>query len=105
MLSERSERRNVVRKHETPKSLTAACRRERPSRDETEIEGKRLVLLTIPAAKSVPTKFSEQTFIRIGSSKEKLSKFPERAKVLFDRNEQAAKARFEHLQRLIELYK
>ncbi|MBO5100612.1 MAG: pyruvate:ferredoxin (flavodoxin) oxidoreductase [Treponema sp.] len=32
-------------------------------------------------------------------------KFPERAKVLFDRNEQAAKARFEHLQRLIELYK
>ena len=32
-------------------------------------------------------------------------KFPERAKVLFDRNEQAAKARFEHLQKLIELYK
>ncbi|MBQ0051165.1 MAG: 2-oxoacid:acceptor oxidoreductase family protein, partial [Treponema sp.] len=32
-------------------------------------------------------------------------KDPERAKVLFDRNEQAAKARFEHLQKLIELYK
>ena len=32
-------------------------------------------------------------------------KFPERAKVLFDRNEQAAKARFEHLQKLVELYK
>ena len=32
-------------------------------------------------------------------------KFPERAKVLFDRNEEAAKARFEHLQKLIELYK
>ena len=45
--------------------------------DETEIEEKRLVLLTVPAAKSVPTKFLEQTFIRIGSSKEKLSKFPE----------------------------
>ena len=45
--------------------------------DETEIEGKRLVMLTVPAAKSVPTKFLEQTFIRIGSSKEKLSKFPE----------------------------
>jgi len=34
-------------------------------------------MLTVPAAKSVPTKFLEQTFIRIGSSKEKLSKFPE----------------------------
>ena len=45
--------------------------------DETEIEGKYLVMLTIPAAKSVPTKFMEQTFIRIGSGKEKLSRFPE----------------------------
>ncbi|MGI5058729.1 pyruvate:ferredoxin (flavodoxin) oxidoreductase [Treponema pectinovorum] len=32
-------------------------------------------------------------------------KFPERAKVLFDRNEEAAKARFAHLQKLVELYK
>ncbi len=32
-------------------------------------------------------------------------KFPERAKVLFNRNEEAAKARFVHLQKLIELYK
>ena len=32
-------------------------------------------------------------------------KFPERAKVLFDRNEQAAKDRFVHLQKLVELYK
>ena len=45
--------------------------------DETEIDGKRVVLLTIPAAKSVPTKFLGQTFIRIGSSKEKISRFPE----------------------------
>ena len=45
--------------------------------EETAIEGNRVVLLTIPAAKSVPTKFSGQPFIRIGSSKEKLSKFPE----------------------------
>lgn len=45
--------------------------------DEAEISGKRVVLLTVPAAKSVPTKFMDQTFIRIGSSKEKLSKFPE----------------------------
>lgn len=34
-------------------------------------------MLTVPAAKSVPTKFLEQTFIRSGSSKEKFSKFPE----------------------------
>lgn len=32
-------------------------------------------------------------------------KFPERAKILFDKNEQMAKARFEHLQKLIELYR
>ena len=32
-------------------------------------------------------------------------KFPERASVLFKRNEEAAKARFEHLQKLVELYK
>jgi len=32
-------------------------------------------------------------------------KFPERASVLFKRNEDTAKARFEHLQKLIELYK
>lgn len=32
-------------------------------------------------------------------------KFPERAEKLFKANEDAAKARFEHLQRLIELYK
>jgi pyruvate-ferredoxin/flavodoxin oxidoreductase len=31
-------------------------------------------------------------------------KFPERAKVLFDKNEQSAKARFEHLKKLVELY-
>lgn len=33
--------------------------------------------MSVPAAKSVPTKFLSQAFIRIGSSKEKLSKFPE----------------------------
>ena len=31
--------------------------------------------------------------------------FPERAKVLFERNEEAAKERYEHLTRLTELYK
>nr|MCR5829438.1 4Fe-4S binding protein [Lachnospiraceae bacterium] len=32
-------------------------------------------------------------------------KFPERAEKLFDESEKAAKARFEHLQKLVELYK
>ena len=45
--------------------------------EEVQVDGKRVVLLSVPAAKSVPTKFSSQAFIRIGSSKEKLSKFPE----------------------------
>ena len=45
--------------------------------ENVQIDGKRLVLLSVPAAKSVPTKFLSQAFIRIGSSKEKLSKFPE----------------------------
>ena len=31
--------------------------------------------------------------------------FPERAEVLFARNEQAAMERWEHLQKLVELYK
>ena len=38
---------------------------------------KRIVLLTIPSAKSIKTKFDGVDYIRIGSSKEKLSKFPE----------------------------
>ncbi|MCR5699118.1 MAG: hypothetical protein K6G52_05680, partial [Treponemataceae bacterium] len=32
-------------------------------------------------------------------------KFPERAELLFKKNEEAAKARYEHLQKLVELYK
>ncbi|MCK9169627.1 MAG: pyruvate:ferredoxin (flavodoxin) oxidoreductase, partial [Treponema sp.] len=32
-------------------------------------------------------------------------KFPERANILFKRNEDTAKARYEHLQKLVELYK
>ena len=32
-------------------------------------------------------------------------KFPERAEFLFKKNEEVAKARFEHLQKLVELYK
>ncbi len=31
--------------------------------------------------------------------------FPERAEPLFERNEEAAKARYEHLLKLVEMYK
>lgn len=37
--------------------------------EELKIKGKRVVVLTIPAAKVVPTAFNGNRFIRIGSSK------------------------------------
>ena len=43
---------------------------------EIYIGNDRLVCLTIPAAKDVITEFNHERFIRIGSSKEKLKKFP-----------------------------
>lgn len=44
---------------------------------EFEYLEKRIVILLIPGSKSVITKFKGEAFIRIGSSKEKLSKYPE----------------------------
>ena len=52
--------------------------------EETFIEGKKLVLLTIPAAKSVPTSYARERYLRIGSSKENLRKYPEKESYLFD---------------------
>ena len=51
--------------------------------EEIYIEEKRVVVLVIPAAKTVPTAFLEQRYIRIGSSKEKLRKYPEKESFLF----------------------
>ena len=51
--------------------------------EEITIENKRVVVLVIPAAKTVPTAFSEERYIRIGSSKEKLRKYPEKESFLF----------------------
>ncbi len=45
--------------------------------EECFIDGKRVVLLTIPAAKLIPTAFENERYIRIGSSKEKIRKFPQ----------------------------
>lgn len=49
-----------------------------------EINGKRIVLLKIPAAVKVPTAFDGTRYIRIGSSKENVVKYPEREAQLFD---------------------
>lgn len=51
--------------------------------EETTYEGKRLVILTISAAKSMPVDWNGQRFIRVGSSKEKIMKYPEREAFLF----------------------
>ena len=44
---------------------------------EFTYNGKRIVMMIIPCAKSVKTKFKGIDYIRIGSSKEKLDKYPE----------------------------
>ena len=51
--------------------------------DEVVYLGKRIVVLTIPAARIVPTEFDGVRFIRIGSSKENLKKYPQREAFLF----------------------
>ena len=52
--------------------------------DEIPYEGKRLVVLTIPAASKMPTSFDKERFLRIGSSKVNLMDYPERESQLFD---------------------
>lgn len=51
---------------------------------EITIEDKRVVILMIPAAKQVPTAFNNVRYLRIGSSKVNLNKYPERESQLFD---------------------
>ncbi len=51
--------------------------------ESTTIDKKRIVVLTIPCAKEYPTSFNGERFIRIGSSKENLRKYPKREADLF----------------------
>ena len=51
---------------------------------EMQMEGKRVVVLVIPAASQVPTAFNGNRYFRIGSSKVNLNKYPERESRLFD---------------------
>lgn len=46
-------------------------------------KNKRLVVLIIPSSKIVPTSFKRERYIRIGSSKENIRKYPEREAYLF----------------------
>lgn len=47
------------------------------------IDGNRVVVLTIPAARIVPTEYKDIRYIRIGSSKENIKKHPDRETALF----------------------
>lgn len=51
--------------------------------DEITVTDQRVVVLSIPKAKTIPTAYAEERFIRIGSSKEKLRKYPEKESFLF----------------------
>lgn len=50
---------------------------------ELKVKTKRVVMLVIPAAKNSPTSFAQVRYIRIGSSKEKLERYPDRESHLF----------------------
>jgi len=47
------------------------------------LEGKRIFVLIIPAAHTIPTAYKEVRYLRIGSSKVNLMKYPEREAALF----------------------
>ena len=51
--------------------------------EETEIYGKRVVGLVIPATTEIPTAFKEKRFLRIGSSKCNMKDYPKREIELF----------------------
>ena len=51
--------------------------------DEDVIDGNRVVVLSIPAARIVPTEFKNIRYIRVGSSKENIKTHPEREAALF----------------------
>lgn len=50
---------------------------------ELSLDGRRVVVLVVPAASKVPTSFNGVRYLRIGSSKVNLAKYPERESQLF----------------------
>ncbi len=53
--------------------------------EEVELEGKRVVVMMIPAAADIPTSYREKRYIRIGSSKCNIKDYPKREIELFKR--------------------
>lgn len=51
--------------------------------EEAEIDGRRVVVLIVPAATEIPTSFKEKRFLRIGSSKSNIKDYPKREIELF----------------------
>ena len=50
---------------------------------DAEVSGHRCVVMDVGAAKTVPTAFAGERYVRIGSSRERLSRYPERESLLF----------------------
>jgi predicted HTH transcriptional regulator len=50
---------------------------------EFEVEGEQIVLFRVRAANGIPVKFSGEGYVRIGSYKKKLSKHPEKEKLIW----------------------
>lgn len=50
---------------------------------EILLDGKRVVIMVVPAASRIPTSFEGNRYLRIGSSKVNLNKYPERESNLF----------------------
>lgn len=51
--------------------------------EETEIYGKRIVVMVVPAAVEIPTSYKEKRYLRIGSSKCNIKDYPKREIELF----------------------
>ncbi|MDR0864744.1 MAG: putative DNA binding domain-containing protein [Candidatus Symbiothrix sp.] len=54
---------------------------------EFDCEGKRIVLMRIPTAKSEPTHFQKKPFIRVGSNKTDLRKYPDWMRIIYNSQE------------------
>ncbi len=54
---------------------------------EFDYEGKHIVLLRIPPAKSEPTNFQRKSFVRVGSHKTELRKYPDWMRIIYNSQE------------------
>ncbi|OAV73660.1 Divergent AAA domain protein [Bacteroidales bacterium Barb6] len=54
---------------------------------EFDYDGKHIVLVRIPAAKSEPTNFQKKPFVRVGSNKTDLRKYPDWMRIIYNSQE------------------